>query len=433
VEVRDYLSVLRVRWKAIVACAIVALAAAGFLSFRAPKVYEAKTSLFLSISVGQSSSELSRGFSYAQGLASSYAQVATQPIVLQPVITQLRLDTTPGQLARSITATAPLDSVIIELTVSDASAKTAADIANATARQLASAVGNIVQRSENNTSTVQVTVVSPASVPGSPSSPRIPLNLTIGLLAGLVGGVVLAFTRDVFDARVRTRRDVARITGAPVIGYGGVMDPHEPLSRNPARRRKQREADERIKELRTNFQHMRDARLLRTVAFTSAADDVSLTRVVTALGRELARVGVRTLLVDADLRKPTLSQGFDVDGGEGLSTILAGDAPWSRVVRQRGDGPLYVLPAGPMPREPSLLLDRQNVATLVGELGSGYDVVLVKAPPVLRVADGLLQARIADGAVVVTDQTAMNRDTLAEEVQALQVAGADVLGVVLTA
>jgi polysaccharide biosynthesis transport protein len=193
-----------------------------------------------------------------------------------------------------------------------------------------------------------------------------------------------------------------------------------------------READERIKELRTNFQHMRDARLLRTVVFTSAIDDAPVARVVSGLGRELARVGVRTLLIDADLRKPTLSQGFDVDGGEGLSTILAGDAPWARVVRQRGEGPLYVIPAGPMPREPSLLLDSASVSRLVGELGEGYDVVLVKAPPVLRVADGLLQARVADGAVVVTDQAAMNRDTLAEEVQALEVAGADVLGIVLT-
>jgi len=435
VEFRDYLSVLRVRWKIIVACTLVALAAAGFISFRSPKIYEASTSLFLSVNVGQTSSELSRGFTYAQGLASSLAQVATQPVVLQPVIDQLHLAVTPGQLARSINATAPLDTVIIQVQVSDASAQAAASIANATAQQLAAY--DLVPRTSTgaaaNTSPVQVTVVSPASVPGSPSSPRIPLNLTIGLLMGLVGGVVLALTRDVFDARVRSRRDVARITDAPVIGYTAAMDPHEPLSRNPARRRKQREADERIKELRTNFQHMRDARLLRTVAFTAAADDVALTRVVSALGRELARVGVRTLLVDADLRKPTLSQGFEVDGGEGLSTILAGDAPWSRVVRQRGDGPLYVLPAGPMPREPSLLLDRQNVTTLVGELGSGYDVVLVKAPPVLRVADGLLQARVADGAVVVTDQAAMNRDVLAEEVQALQVAGADVLGVVLTA
>jgi capsular exopolysaccharide synthesis family protein len=430
-EIRDYLSVLRVRWKAIVACALVGLAAAVGVTIRTPKTYEAQTSLFLSVSVGQSASELSRGFSYAQGLVNSYAQVATQPVVLAPVISQLGLDTTPGKLAQQMKASAPLDTVIIDIVVRDESAKLAADIANRTAAQLRSSVADLVPTS-GATTPVDITVVSPATVPDSPSAPRIPLNLSIGLLLGTAVGVLLALARDAFDARIRTRRDVSRITDVPVIGSATVVEAGGPASRNPARRRRQREADEHVKELRTNFQYMRDARLLRTVAFTSAMDDAPVARVVAGLGRELARVGVRTLLVDADLRQPVLSRGLQMDGGEGLSTILAGEAPWPRVIKQSGEGPLYVLPAGPMPREPSLLLDAAAMSSLVGALGEAYDVVLVKSPPVLRVADGLLQARVADGAVVVTDQEAMNRDTLAEEVQALEVAGADVLGIVLS-
>jgi hypothetical protein len=169
--------VLRVRWKIIVACTLVALAAAGFISFRSPKIYEASTSLFLSVNVGQTSSELSRGFTYAQGLASSYAQVATQPVVLQPVITP-----------------APLDSHARPAGALDQRHGAAGHRHHPGPGERRLGAGRGVDRERTPSSwppttscrgrpsgaaphvAVQVTVVSPASVPGSPSSPRIPLN-----------------------------------------------------------------------------------------------------------------------------------------------------------------------------------------------------------------------------------------------------------------
>jgi succinoglycan biosynthesis transport protein ExoP len=427
VEFREYLSVLRARWIIVVGCVLIILLLAAVMALRAPKVYSARASVFFSVSVGQSTRELSSGFSYVEGLVGSYAQVVNQPVVLTPVISQLGLDTTPKELSRTVSAETPLDSVIINIQVVNPSPDEAAEIANAVAQQLSVTVGALVPGVTNQSAPVRVTVVSPAAVPGSPSSPRIALNLTLGLVGGGLLGIILAFVRDVVDARISGRRDVERFTDVPVIGA---------ISAPGGRRwfgRRQRLTEDRAKELRTNFQHVRMKRRLRSVVFTSAQDDRATALTVSSLGMELAQAGIRTVLVDADLRKPSLGSMFGFDEPLGLSSVLLGQASWREAVLQRGRIPLSVLPAGPPLSDPGMMLHPAVISGLVAELADNYDVVLIKAPPVLRVADGLLFCRIADGTVVVADSPRMNRNELAEEVHVLGVADALVLGIVLMA
>src|SRR4051812_38271051 len=114
----------------VVAIILVALAMAGFLSLRATPVYVARANVFFSVSISGSTSDLARGFAYAQGQVRSYAKVATQPIVLQPVIDQLGLDMSPVQLSHAVVAQSPLDTVLLEIDVSEDDPQLAADIAN---------------------------------------------------------------------------------------------------------------------------------------------------------------------------------------------------------------------------------------------------------------------------------------------------------------
>lgn len=456
-KLRDYFAVLRSRWALILGCVIVALAVAGVQSALAARLYQAQASVFVSVSVGRTSGDLTRAYSYAEGLVSSYAELATEPVVLTPVIQRLALPTTPRALARSIKADVPLDTTIIDIQVQDTSARRASDIANAIARQLSVAVDTLVPRvpidavgsraspSPAATSTlpggltgrptteavVRVSVVSEAPVPDAPSSPRVALDLTLGLLAGIAGGVLLAFFRDVVDARVHDRQDVARVTGVPVIGATSI--PRATALRGSLLRRRNRRAEEQAKELRTNFQHLRVDRALRSVVFTSANDDVATAFTVKSLGQHLANVGVRTLIVDADLRRPVLSDSFGDDSSVGLSTVLLGETRWENVVQQRDRAWLHLLPAGPQLTDPSITLHQEALEYLLRELSGHYDVVLVKAPPVLRVADALLLSRVADGVVIVADGPGMKRRVLADEVHALGVADVDTLGIVLVA
>jgi capsular exopolysaccharide synthesis family protein len=427
VGLRGYLSVLRARWLIVVGCALIALIWAGTTAVRAPRIYIARSSVFFSVSVGQQSRDLTSGFGYAQGLVSSYAQLASQPVVLNPVIAELGLSTSAKDLSKSVSAQTPLDTVIMNISVSDTSPGRAALIANAVAQQLT--LGELPGVT-NKAAPLRVTVVAPAAVPDSPSSPRVGLDLTLALIGGGFLGIILAFVRDIMDARIGSRRDVSRVTDVPVIGT--VASPRPDSRRRRWISRGRNLSEDRAKELRTNFQHIRVARRLHSVVFTSANNDLATTLTVISLGVELAHAGFRTILVDADLRKPSIASGHDEESAPGLSAVLLGEADWRDAIQQRGR--LAVLSVGARQTDPSLLLQQPaRISAVLTELVANYDVVLIKAPPVLRVADGLLLARIADGTVVVADGPAMNRNELAEEVHALGVADALVLGIVLMA
>jgi polysaccharide biosynthesis transport protein len=427
VELRTYLAVLRIRWIIIVACLGIALVAVGVLVLRAPRIYSAKSTVFLSVSVGQSTADLSRGFAYAQGLVNSYAQVVTQPTTLLPVITSLGLDLSPDKLARLVTVDTPLETLLINITVATTSPDLAANISNGIAQQLSSTAGALVPGADHNASPVSVTIVSPASVPSAPSSPRVALNFTVGALGGGFIGIVLAFARDILDVRISGPRDVERVTDVPVIGT-------ITLSRETPRwfRGGKGQAENLAKELRTNFQHACMMRRLRSVVFTSAQDDRATGITVTILGVELAHAGLRTVLVDGDIRKPSLGPWSGAEHPYGLSSVLVEQVGWRDALHNRGRTLLSVLPAGPPLSDPSAVLNPAAMSALIGELADNFDVVLIKSPPVLRVADGLLFARIVDGTVVVADGPMMNRTDLAEELHALGVADALLIGIVLT-
>ncbi|HET9657911.1 MAG TPA: Wzz/FepE/Etk N-terminal domain-containing protein [Kineosporiaceae bacterium] len=458
-ELRDYLRILRLRWRSVVSSTVLALAAALVYSLAAPPVYVAQSTVFLSVSVGQASGQLSRGFAYAQSLAVLYSRVASEPVVLDPVIKDLGLPLTAAQLSRSVVAQTPRDSVLIQIQVSQSDPRLAARIANSVAGQLTSAVDELLPKSATPATgsgriPVRLTAVAPAAVPTAPTSPRLGLNLAFGLALGFAAGGALALLRDSLSGRI-DRRDVAEATRAPVIamlggGFGGPagLSPSRLLPSRllPSRLRSgarpgtdreataaQRERGSDIHQLRAGFEHLRALHGLRTVALVPAGDGDCAAAVAARLARSLARAGVGVLLVDGDVRRPVLGQRFGLPDGPGVAGVLQGRTTSKVAVARFGGRAPAVLPAGERPADPSTVLADGVVAELLRETATEYDVVLVKAPPPLRVADGLLLAATADATLLVVDQRSTRRTQLTESLQALQLAGARLLGVVLSA
>jgi succinoglycan biosynthesis transport protein ExoP len=432
VELHGYFRILRARRAVVATVTAISILVALVYSLAVTPTYVASSSVFLSAGIGRTSGELSRNFTYVQGLVRSYSQVATEPVVLGPVIRNLELDTTPTQLAHSITAQAPLDTVIIEIKVSDSSAEQAARIANAVAAQLSSTVNSLVPGVTENSRPVSVTTLTQAAVPEYAASPRKTLNVTLGLLIGLLLGAVLAISRDALDVRIRSPREATALTRVPVIGAVIAQPARPPRWALPALRPQlHRGARELDNQLRTNFQFLRGQRSLKNVVFTSALLDGATSLTVSNLATALGEAGLRVLIVDADLRRPTLAAAHGITTDLGLTSVLLDGAAVDSVVTRSAVSPIWVLPTGPALRDPSLMMNDDAVKTLLTELAAGYDVVLIKAPPVLVVADGLMLAAAGDGVVVVADEEAMNRDVLAEQMRALDIAGAEVLGVVL--
>lgn len=428
-ELRDILAVLRIRWRTVVITSSLVLVAALAYSLTAPPVYVARSRLFLAVSVGQSSGQLSRGFAYTQNLAVLYSRVATEPVVLEPVAEQLGLGVTAAQLSGSVVARTPRDTVLIEIEVSQSDPHRAARIADAVARQLTTAVGDLLPASvadgappaANGTVAVRLTTIAPAAVPSAPAGPRVGLNAVIGLLAGLALGGAVALLRDVASGRI-DRGVVARMAQAPVIAT---------LTGSRDSRAGRREHGDEVLQLRAGVEHLRTTRGLRTLVFASAFDDDAAAPVVFELAHALAQAGIRPLLVDADLRRPDLDRRCGRAATVGLSSVLQGEAAWGDVVVQLGWDLPDLLPAGPPPENLGSALRGEALKELLNQAAGSYDVVLVRAPAAARVADGLLLAATADGTVLVVDRRSSRRDALRECMDNLKLASAQVVGVVL--
>lgn len=429
-ELRDYLAILRARWLIVLATTALALVGAGVYLAEATPIYRAKASVFFSVAIGQSSGDLSRGFAYAQSLASTYAEVATQPVVLDPVIKDLGLSMSSSQLARNVVARTPVGSVIIDISVNDTSPEQAARIANAMAFELTVAVNKLSPAASATTNPrVRLLTVSSASPPTQPTSPQPKTSLMIALAIGLVVGAVLALLRHTLDPRV-DRQELYQVTEAPVLGTL-VLTEHASRRRLAGRRGGVADPLEQTILLRTNFEHLRAQRSVRVAVVTSAAEDSATSTTVT-LGTSLAQNGMRVALVDADLRRPTLAARLGKDDSLGLSTVLTGQSAWHTAIQRLDSEGSALLSAGPTLDDPSRMLSADALQNLFQELLSQFDLVLVKSPSVLQVAEGLLLSRLADGVMIVADERSTDRQTLAAEIEALELAGANLMGVVLS-
>jgi capsular polysaccharide biosynthesis protein len=435
VDLQGYLAMVRGRWLVVAAVTQLALAIALIASVWVTPRYESRATVFFSVAVDPSPGSLARGFEYSGGLIDSYKTIATTPFVLEPVIERLDLRTTPARLARSITIRVPNNTVLLEVAVTDRSPQRATSVATAVAEQLAVAAQEITPQLGTQPVSVRGTTVSPAVVPTSASYPYTKLNLALGLVLGLLIGAAAAIASEVWDPRLRNRPQLAQVTTAPMLGTVSVRGRRRVpggLRRLPGRFRPVSHEDQTV-ELGANFEHLRAEESLRVVTVTSAADEAVATLTIVDIAASLAKRGTGVLVVDADLRRPTLGKGPGAEREAGLSSLLTEKQDWTDSVQHFAGMPLSVLPSGPPLPDPDAELSSQRAERVLGQLAERYGLVLLKAPPVLRAAEGLTLSALADGTIVVTDRRAMRKRSLVRVLDALDVAGVRVAGVVVSA
>lgn len=429
-DISDYLSVLRRRWVTLVATALAVLALASAVTLTSTPRYTAAAQLFFGVEGSGSATELAQGSSFAEKQMSSYARVATSPLVLRPVISDLRLGTTPAQLATSITATVPSDTVILEIAVTRRSPEQAAAIANAVASELAEVAAQLAPARADGSQAVRATTVAPAAAPLAPSSPDILRNLVLGALLGLLLGLGLVMLRHVLDTKVRSEADVRAISDSSVVGviaFDDGVPAHPVILREDPRSA----AAEAVRRLRTNLQFIGVAEQTRSIVVTSSVPGEGKSTTALNLGVALADAGARVLLVDADLRRPSIAEYLGLEGRVGLTTVLIGKASVEEVVQPWSDSGLDILPAGQIPPNPSELLGSPAMRALLDQLTSTYDMVLIDTPPVLPVTDAAVLGRQVGGSLLVVGVDRIHRPQLREALDSLATAGCPVLGLVI--
>jgi succinoglycan biosynthesis transport protein ExoP len=429
VGLRDYVEVLRRRWRSVAVPTVLVTALAAVLTVLATPSYTSTASLFFSLQTGNTANELAQGATFTQDQMASYATLASTPVVLGPVVEELGLPGDAADLARRLDVTAANDTVLLDVAVTDPSPQQAAAIANAVADQLQVAVTDLAPRNAAGEATVRSTVVTPAAAAQHPSAPNTRTDLLAGLMAGLVLGVLLALLREALDTRVRGSRQVHALTDAPVLG----SLTHDPASADGLVLHDQPRSPqaELYRQLRTSTQFLQVGGRPLSMAVTSSLPGEGKSTVALNLALALAEVSDRVLLVDADLRRPTVADRLGIEGQAGLSTVLVGRAAFDDVVQEWGPARLAVLTAGAVPPNPAELLSSPGMATLAAELSTRYDVVVWDTAPLLPVTDAQVLSRHVDGVVLVASARKVRRVQLAAALEALARVDARLLGVVV--
>ncbi len=433
-DLKDYLRILRENWLPIVLITLLGLGlAAGATALTQPK-YTASTQVFVAVGGGDSATEILQGSSFSEKRVTSYVSLAKSPRVLQPVIDELGLDTTAEELAETVTANAPLQTVLINIGATHTDPERAAQIADATAESLIRTVGEVETPEASGEPLVDLSVVDEARIPDTPSSPRTLLNLALGLVIGAALGVAYALLKTILDTRIRRREDVERITDAPVLGVVAEDRTAEDERLLTVDASTWGPRAESYRQLRTHLKFTNVDGGTQTVVVTSSVPGEGKTTTATNLAVMIAESGARVLIVDADLRRPRVAKTLGVEGAVGLSTILSGQIDVEDAVQVWGEsGELDVIASGEIPPNPSELLGSENMRRVLDWGQQNYDIVLLDAPPLQPVTDPTVLAAQCSGVVLVCRVDGYNhREPLREALENLEASGARLLGLVLT-
>ncbi|MDT7537984.1 MAG: tyrosine-protein kinase [Actinomycetota bacterium] len=332
----------------------------------------------------------------------------------------------PGAATGNVQAFADGASPILTIRVTGPDPEQGARLANGFAGTLPTVAQQLHQT--NAGERISLETLSPATVNPVPVSPRPKRNLALGLVLGLVVGLSGAFARTALDRQLRDSADIEEATGLPVLG----AVPNEfSRERLPAATQPSSMRAEAYRLVRTNLQFTDVAEAPRTILVTSAAPGEGKTSLVVNLAVSCALAGETVVVVDADLRKPRVAYHFGIGAGVGLSTLLAAaDADPTRFVHRGATGLVSVLPSGPAVANPSELLGSPSMHNALAVLAEHFDRVIVDAPPVLPVADGVKLASMVSGVIIVARMGATTRDALVSACQRLEKGSARILGVV---
>lgn len=426
----EYGRMFRRRWLVIVGVLVLAVAASLAWSAMVTPKYQARAQLYVSTVSTQSVSDLAEGSSFTQRQVTTYADVARSPYVLDPVIEELGLDVTAQELAESVVAQAKPGTVLINLSATHPDPQLALALTEAIGDQVVSTLPELDQAADGSGSPVSATLIAEAALVPEPVAPQTLRNLVLGAVAGLVLGLGLALLRELTDLTVRGEDDLRVVTTAPVLG--GVPfdaraaalstvvidDPYNPHS-------------EAMRTIRTNLTFVNAGQQPRVLVVTSSVAGEGKTTTSAHLALTLAANGQRVCLVEADLRRPGLSDHLGLDGNTGLTTVLIGQADVSDVLQPFGTTGVSFLGSGQLPPNPSELVGSPRMKELLSRLRDDFDITIVDSPPLCPVTDAAVLAGMTDGALVVVGVKVVRRDELSSALKRLEMANARLLGLVL--
>ena len=485
-ELREYWAIVRRWWWLLLVCMVLGAGTAYVVSINTEPTYEASALLMIGGSLEQVD-PTTGDMQTSQRLAQTYAELVKTRTILDAVVRELGLPRRPD-----VTVSIPSNTQMLRITVADSIPSRAAAAANELGRQLVLQSPSAPERQEQayreyvhqqiaelqdemdalsraivaeneggadpdrikrleeelnarrtawstlltylkGSSINEVRIFEEAVAPTAPTKPKVMQNTLLAAVVGLMLAGGAAFLIEYLDDSVRDQRDVTDLLGLPMLGVVGALGEGQQLPTVLAENEPRSPLAEAFRMVRTNLSYALPAQEgARRYLVTSAGPTEGKTTVTANLATVMAQAGQRVILVDADLRRPTLYKAFGVPSKPGLTSYLAGMVASvdDILIDTEMDG-VRMLSCGPLPPNAAELLNSARMEQLLDELDDRCDVVLLDSPPLLAVADAAILACMVSGVILVLEAGTTRLEGAAAAIDVLNKAGAKVLGAVL--
>ena len=367
-------------------------------------------------------------------LTETYLTIIDSDTVFNEVEKKAGLDYSRKEMMKKVSYSAVDSTAVILIEATSTDPEEAALIANTYADVVQDKLMDIVEGSS-------VKILDEASVPTEHEPRGLAKKGILGFLLGAVLAALLVLIRAMNEKSIRSARDLEYF-GAPILGR--IPEQYKAAGKR-VKKNKGKEPDsslllnkytpfyvrEAFNSLRTNLVYSFSGKNSKIILVTSALEHEGKTSTSINLAKALSEAGYRTLLVDGDLRRSTVSKFIKVEGTPGLSDYLAGMCEINEIVRKLADN-LYAITAGTVPPNPNNLLSSAEMKKLLSAESKLYDYVIIDAPPVGPVSDPVILARMCTGYIVVVRNKVSNREDISACLKEMNVADVPMLGFVFT-
>jgi len=394
------------------------------------KVYS--TSAYLYVSGGKNAGSDYEQVQINQVVSKTFAELLQTRNVANDVAAALPWKESGQGVLNSVSVTPVESTQLITLNAEASSAERAQTLANTYAQVFIDQAGKVLG---DTSSATQVRLAERAPLITNQARPRPKLYMLIAAIIGLILATGAALLRHRTDQRLELDDTSTELNGLPLIGRvsagtAGELPLHAEIDDLSERGRR---AQEEYRLLLANLSFVNHGRRPRTLAVVSSGQGEGKSTTTVSIGRAAVEMGVRTLLVDGDLRRPRLSQAVAREAGPsaGLSSFLTSPDPLAISEVAVDLGGLSVIPSGPVPVNPTALLGSDEFIEFVERAGKIYDLVIFDTPPLAVGADASLMCANVEGVLLVIDARSTRRTPLMRAIDQLTRAKANVLGIVV--
>lgn len=290
----------------------------------------------------------------------------------------------------------------------------------------------------------EIDIIDAALIPVVPTGPRRPAIVLMGIIFGIIGGVAMAFLMESLDTSLRSIAEIEAVMELPslaVIPRARRNLAQKPGEMTPAYMRNIDVLSQPKSQFSESFRSLRTSLLLSTVGrppqvilITSSIPSEGKTTVATNVAAALSQRDVRVLLIDADLRRPTVHHRFGLSAKTGLTTVLANTTRLEDVLQKLPELPnLDILASGPVPPFPTEMIGSERMAQILHDAKDKYEHIVIDSPPILSVTDGVILARLSDAVALVMRHGGVSKHIVRRSRDLLLRAGAPLTGIILNA